>query len=212
MNVTFYRSVIKAPRYFDTEVDELISDENDERIDINDIDIWIDPLDATQVSAELINFSLTFHLHPLLFQEYTENLLQYVTTMVCISVRGQPVAGVIHKPFEDLTAWGWVKGTRKDGNFVSKVVKTDFEKNAGRSPDLAKSRLIVSRSHAGAVHNVTEKVFGSGAKVTPAGGAGYKSWEVVKGEQGLRKHRPIILSLDRPPFSDVSETVVKASF
>ena len=60
MNVTFYRSMIKAPRYFDTEVDELISDENDERIDINDIDIWIDPLDATQVSAELINFSLTF--------------------------------------------------------------------------------------------------------------------------------------------------------
>ena len=128
----------------------------------------------------------------ILFQEYTENLLQYVTTMVCVSVRGRPTAGVIHKPFEDLTAWGWDKGGRTEANFVSKVVKADFERNGGRTPELAKSRLIVSRSHAGAVHNVTEKVFGSGAKVTPAGGAGYKSWEVVKGEQGQWKSCDII--------------------
>ena len=43
------RSEIKAARMFDTEVDELISEEDDARIDINDIDIWIDPVDATQV-------------------------------------------------------------------------------------------------------------------------------------------------------------------
>ena len=50
----------------------------------------------------------------------------------------------------------------QDANFVSKVVKRDFERNVGRpAPDLAKSRLIVSRSHAGAVHNVTEKVMTS---------------------------------------------------
>ena len=136
--------------------------------------------------------NLTHYFLSLAFQEYTENLLQYVTTMVCISVKGKPVAGVIHKPFEDLTAWGWARGARRDANFVSKVVKADFEKNVGRAPDLAKSRLIVSRSHAGAVHNVTEKVFGNEATVTPAGGAGYKSWEVVKGEQGRWKRRHFI--------------------
>ena len=116
--------------------------------------------------------------------------------MVCISVKGRPVAGVIHKPFEDLTAWGWAREGGK-GSVVSKVVKADFGRNAAamRSADLTKSRLIVSRSHAGAVHNVTEKVFGSGATVTPAGGAGYKSWEVVKGEQARWRRLRLVPTL-----------------
>ena len=53
MSLASNRSTIKAARFFDTEVDEVIPDEDDERIDINDIDIWIDPLDATQVRAQL---------------------------------------------------------------------------------------------------------------------------------------------------------------
>ena len=58
--------------------------ERDEEVDMDDVTIWIDPLDATQ--------------------EYTEggeqpDLLQYVTVMICIVVGKYPVAGVIHQPF-----------------------------------------------------------------------------------------------------------------
>ena len=38
----------------------------------------------------------------------SENLIEYVTVMACIAVKGVPVAGVIRKPFTDETYWAWV--------------------------------------------------------------------------------------------------------
>lgn len=103
------------------------------------ITVWIDPLDATQ--------------------EYTENLVQYVTTMVCVAVSGKPVIGVIHKPFTGYTAWALV------GHGSNVKPRPSYNVN---SP-----RVIVSRSHAGKVKGFIEEAF-TNSTIIPAGGAGYK--------------------------------------
>ena len=78
-------STIAAPHLRNREVDRIITE--DKMYNADDITIWIDPLDATQ--------------------EYTESLTQYVTTMVCIVKGDEPIAAVIHKPFEQSIAWAW---------------------------------------------------------------------------------------------------------
>lgn len=163
-------NTIKMASFKDPEVDKIVTD--DLLVPVDEIDVWIDPLDATQ--------------------EYTENLLHYVTTMVCVAVRGKPVMGVIHKPFDDVTAWGWA-----GPDLVSPVVSADVEKNHPKDHrDLSLSRIIVSRSHSGRVHDVAEEAFGEKATVTPAGGAGYKSWEVLKGNQDAYVHVTLIKKWD----------------
>lgn len=104
------------------------------------VTVWIDPLDATQ--------------------EYTENLRTYVTTMVCVAVDGDPVIGVIHKPFTGYTAWGMV------GEGANIKPRDSYNAN---SP-----KVIVSRSHSGKVKSFVQQAFGNNTDIIPAGGAGYK--------------------------------------
>ncbi|XP_059915023.1 inositol monophosphatase 3 [Gadus macrocephalus] len=110
------------------------------------VTVWIDPLDATQ--------------------EYTENLSQYVTTMVCVAVDGKPVIGVIHKPFTGDTAWAFV------GHGTNVRARTSY---ISSSP-----KVIVSRSHAGKVKSFIQDAFGNTTTITPAGGAGYKVLSLVE--------------------------------
>ncbi|XP_067109384.1 inositol monophosphatase 3 [Osmerus mordax] len=104
------------------------------------VTVWIDPLDATQ--------------------EYTENLVKYVTTMVCVAVDGKPVIGVIHKPFTGFTAWGLV------GQGSNLKPRSSYSSTP--------PRVIVSRSHSGDVRAFVENSFGNNTVIIPAGGAGYK--------------------------------------
>ncbi|XP_028328725.1 inositol monophosphatase 3 [Gouania willdenowi] len=109
-------------------------------VDPDVLTVWIDPLDATQ--------------------EYTENLVKYVTTMVCVAVDGKPVIGVIHQPFTGFTAWAFV------GQGSNMRARSSYVLN--------QAKVIVSRSHSGQVKNFVQTAFGGNTTIIPAGGAGYK--------------------------------------
>ena len=144
--------------------------------------MWIDPLDATQ--------------------EYTEgskDLLMYVTVMVCIAIKGKPIAGIIHQPYDDkgnsdkggVTKWAWV------GHDSSLSLTQAVEPHTSNNADNV--RVIVSRSHPGDVVMVAESAFKeSGQTVVPikAAGAGYKALQVVEGRADLYLHTTAIKKWD----------------
>ncbi|KAM9844900.1 inositol monophosphatase 3 [Aulostomus maculatus] len=109
------------------------------------VTVWIDPLDATQ--------------------EYTENLVQYVTTMVCVAVGSKPVIGVIHQPFTGFTAWAFV------GQGSNMRPRSSYSVNP--------PKVIVSRSHSGKVKSYIQDAFGNSTAIVEAGGAGYKVLSLV---------------------------------
>ncbi|EEB18568.1 bisphosphate nucleotidase, putative [Pediculus humanus corporis] len=140
----------------------------DEQVLSSEVTMWIDPLDATK--------------------EFTENLLEYVTTMACVAVNGEPVIGVIHFPFgeEPKTYWGWV------GKGVSEELYAKFQKKLDDSHPI----VIVSRSHSGQVESIVKEAFGNSFSVIKAGGAGYKSLEVCSKNVTAYVHTSVIKKWD----------------
>jgi len=123
--------------------------------------VWIDPLDATQ--------------------EYTEGLTQYVTVMAGLAIDGIPFGGVIHKPFSNETIWSF--GERKN-ELMGHLMIQDMIRN----DDIEHLHFLVSRSHAGKVREQVEKYIKPKPEVTAAGGAGYKIWEIIKGDYDVYIH------------------------
>lgn len=141
-------------------------------IELDRLTVWVDPLDATQ--------------------EYTENLNKYVTVMVGIAVDGRAVGGVIHKPFSNETIWSW----RRQRNHLLNHLHIMDEVELNRVyPEDEGPRVIVSRSHKGEVYKMVEKFKPPGV-VTPAGGAGYKIWEVAAGHEDVYVHSSLIKKWD----------------
>ncbi|CAG2055485.1 unnamed protein product [Timema podura] len=130
----------------------------DEMIPPEDITVWIDPLDATK--------EYTGMKHNL----GIENLLEYVTTMVCVAVKGKPIIGVVHKPFgvEPKTSWAWFA--------------------VAHTPNLKPINE--------AIKNISEQAFGKNVEVISAAGAGYKSLEVATGNVTAYIHTTAIKKWD----------------
>lgn len=124
-------------RLIPSDIAEKITGQNE--VPAESVTVWIDPLDATQ--------------------EYTENLLKFVTTMVCVAVDGKPVIGVIHQPFSDFTAW---------------ALGHESNVHARSSYSSTPQKVIISRSHSGQVNTFVHDAFGNSTTVVQAGGAGFK--------------------------------------
>jgi len=135
---------------------------------LSKITVWVDPLDATQ--------------------EYTEGLLEYVTVMVCVVYDGEPIIGVIHRPFNNDTVIGMVGWGSIDSSSMQKWTE-DMVENASRT-------IVVSRSHAGSVRSLARKAFKGEYKVEPAGGAGYKTLRILNGTAQLYVHTTAIKKWD----------------
>jgi adenosine 3'-phospho 5'-phosphosulfate transporter B2 len=108
-------------------------------------------------------------------QEYSEGLNRYVSIMACLTENGQPQAAIMHFPFRNET-WAVI------GNEWLERPAMEF------SPP---QNIIVSRSHRGKV----EQVF-DGFAITRAGGSGYKSAEVMKGNNLAYVHTTKIKTWD----------------
>ncbi|GBP19501.1 Putative inositol monophosphatase 3 [Eumeta japonica] len=139
---------------------------NDEFVFSKDVTIWIDPLDATK--------------------EYTEGLYQYVTTMVCVAIKGVPVVGVIHYPFASQTYWGWIPSATSPN--IANIVQKEENKEH--------PKVVVSISHAGTVKDLAFEAFGAKTTVLSAAGAGFKAMGVVNGTYDIYLHTSAIKKWD----------------
>lgn len=149
-------------------------------LNIDDIVIWIDPLDATK--------------------EYSEGLTEYVTTMVCIARNGEPIIGVIHQPFQSRTFWASKFGIDK------KLLKYKFQRNemkesikeetkSGQNP----LRIIISRSHKGDIRNWllnNSNLAVGNIEIIEAAGSGYKTLQLVEAKADIYLHKTYIKKWD----------------
>ncbi|KAJ8336492.1 hypothetical protein SKAU_G00377120 [Synaphobranchus kaupii] len=130
-------------------------------VSADDVTVWIDSLDATR--------------------EYTENLQKYVTTMVCVAVKGIPAIGVIHKPFTEYTAWA----------LVGSGSNVQTRASHGKKPP----QVIVSHSHAGKATRFIQTAFGNDTAVHTAGGAGYKVLALLDPPDGQYEEADVYLHI-----------------
>ncbi|VUZ50831.1 unnamed protein product [Hymenolepis diminuta] len=138
--------------------------EQDVFLHLRQISLWIDPLDATQ--------------------EFSENLLNYVSVMGCASIHGEPMFGIVHFPFSNATYWSSLGGQLSENlrSLPKPIPRTPTTQNP--------LRILISRSHSmGDFSEKLRKAFGSTpVEIIAAGGSGYKMIELARGGADLYIH------------------------
>mgnify|MGYP001506584798 CR=1 FL=1 len=162
---TDVRPIVVSKGLLNSEAFSTIPD--DIHLNIEDLVIWIDPLDATK--------------------EYAEGLTHFVTTMVCVARRGEPFIGVIHQPFLSKTYWASKFGVDKQLLSLRRAFTSPVADQA--------TRLIISRSHAGDVERLAKMILAN-ATVIEAAGSGYKTLELLKGNADIYLHKTYIKKWD----------------
>lgn len=106
------------------------------------------------------------------------DLHKFVSTMICIAVKGVPKFGVIHFPYSKKTYWGHVD---------SKVFSDNLKPSERKTPP--ENSFIVSRSHKGKnIGKIIQAGFENTATIEGAGGAGYKVIYVIMGNASVYTH------------------------
>ncbi|CAH8624026.1 unnamed protein product [Heterobilharzia americana] len=143
-------------------------------LSMDDIVVWVDPLDGTK--------------------EFTEGLLEYVTVLIGVSAGGKPVGGVVAQPF-------YHTNTVANGSapqYVTRVVWGLVGLGIfGINPKLPSSQLpypinqsapklslphaiVVTRSHRSPAHDIVNNAFYP-TETVRAGGCGYKVLMLLEG-------------------------------
>lgn len=155
---------------------------DDIRLLADELVVWIDPLDATK--------------------EYAEGLTSFVTTMVCVARKGEPLIGVIHQPFANETYWATKFGVdrkllrlaRKRNDSILPTTHRDSSSGSSSSNGSA-YRVVISRSHKGDIESHVQQ---SSLKLQliEAAGSGFKTLELLKGEADIYLHKTYIKKWD----------------
>lgn len=153
----------------ETQLNPQLASGVDKLLTLKDLLIIFDPLDATK--------------------EFTEDLLEYVTTMVCIVYKGEPIAGIINQVFEETPAVIGIVGTETGKGTV--LGRDGRQRATGE----ALNKVAISRSHTGAGADVVSTHLPDKVSLQ-AGGAGYKSLLVLDGTADAYVHVTKIKSWD----------------
>lgn len=87
------------------------------------------------------------------------------------------------------TYWAW------NNVAVSRNIENAIDKRR-KDANLDNLKVIVSLSHTGTVRELSKNLFGKNSKIISAGGSGYKSIELIKGNSDVYLHNSLIKKWD----------------